>query len=154
MDSAQLDNLLGTFYTGVGLPVVGLGLMRLLLGGWPFGFGSGSGLTLWWQIAVGALVPRCLGCLVVLGFLVLTSRRERRLAGTLCLWVGIAATACLGVWLLPYFVLFFRILSRGYLPVDLMMLLLLGGPPTVGVIAWRLLRRDCGPDHCPNAVCR
>lgn len=134
----------GALYCVVGLPMVCLGLIGTLAGWSPFGFGPDSGLTPWWQIALEGLVPFCLGCLLLFGMVVLTSRRERRLAWRLCLWLGIAATALLGFWVIPYVVVSFLVLGRGYLAWDGLTLLLFGGPPTLSVMAWRRLRRGSG----------
>ena len=137
--------LWGTLYGVVGLAMVCLGLLGWLAGWSPFGFGPDSGLTPWWEIAVEGLVPLCLGCLVLFGMVVLTGRRERRLAWRLCLWIGIAATALVGFGVIPSLVVLFIVLGRGYLAWDVAMLLLFAGPPTVSVMAWRRLHRASEP---------
>ncbi len=144
--------LWGALYVLVGLPIVCLGLIGTLAGWSPFGFGPDSGLTPWWEIALEGVLPLCLGCLVLFGMVVLTGKRERRVAWKLCLWLGIAATAFVAVAVVPQVVVLFLVLGRGYLPWDFAALLLFGGPPTMSGMAWRRLHRgskqqpDC-PQH-------
>lgn len=129
--------LWGAGYSAVGLAMVSVGLTGSLAGWSPFSFGPDSGYTPWWSIGVEGTVPLCLGCLVLFAMVVLTSRRERRLAWRLCLWLGVAATALLGVFVIPYIVVGFLTLGWGYLLWDVATLLLFAGPPTVSVMAWR-----------------
>jgi hypothetical protein len=146
--------LWGALYVLVGLPVVCLGLIGTLAGWSSFGFGPDSGLMHWWEIALGGLVPLCLGCLVLFGMVVLTGKRERRVAWKLCLWLGIAASAFLAVTVIPYIVVLFIVLGRSNLPWDFATLLLFGGPPTMSVMAWRRLHRGSTeqPDCRQNTV--